>query len=223
MAAILTGQVAGVDEVGRGPLAGPVVVAAVILRRPLAGLADSKQLSEARRRELDTASGPGPMLPWPLRRWPRSSASTSWAPRCWRCAVPCCGWVFGPDLVLVDGNRPPTLDVPVRCVVGGDATVPQISAASIVAKVARDALMRRLAQRYPGYGWSATPGTAHLSIWPPCADWASIAIIARVSRPAHRSFPTRTRPAERAPTSGPPQHGCPERIPSEETLGAVAG
>ena len=63
-----------------------------------------------------------------------------------------------PDLVLVDGNRPPTLDLPVRCVVGGDATVPEISAASIVAKVARDALMRRLAQRYPGYGWERNAG-----------------------------------------------------------------
>ena len=60
--------------------------------------------------------------------------------------------------MLVDGNRPPQLDLPVRCVVGGDATVPEISAASIVAKVVRDALMARLALRYPGYGWERNAG-----------------------------------------------------------------
>jgi ribonuclease HII len=60
--------------------------------------------------------------------------------------------------VLVDGNRMPELDAPVRCVVGGDATVPEISAASILAKVARDALMHDLALRHPGYGWERNAG-----------------------------------------------------------------
>ena len=68
--------------------------------------------------------------------------------------------------MLVDGNRAPALDLPVRCVVGGDATVPEISAASIVAKVLRDRLMARLALRYPGYGWERNAGygtAAHLA------------------------------------------------------------
>ncbi len=63
-----------------------------------------------------------------------------------------------PALVLVDGNRAPDIPAPVRCIVGGDATVPEISAASIVAKVARDALMCRLAMRHPGYGWERNAG-----------------------------------------------------------------
>jgi ribonuclease HII len=158
MAAILTGPVAGVDEVGRGPLAGPVVVAAVILRRPLAGLADSKQLSEARRRELATAIRANAHVAL-------AAASVAEIERfnilgatmlAMRRAVLRLG--VRPSLVLVDGNRPPRLDLPVRCVVGGDATVPEISAASIVAKVARDALMVRLARRHPGYGWERNAG-----------------------------------------------------------------
>jgi ribonuclease HII len=158
MAAILTGPVAGVDEVGRGPLAGPVVVAAVILRRPLAGLADSKQLSEARRRELDAAIRANAHVAL-------AAASVAEIERfnilgatmlAMRRAVLRLG--VRPSLVLVDGNRPPRLDLPVRCVVGGDATVPEISAASIVAKVARDALMVRLARRHPGYGWERNAG-----------------------------------------------------------------
>jgi ribonuclease HII len=158
MAVILTGQVAGVDEVGRGPLAGPVVVAAVILRRPLAGLADSKQLSVAQRRELDTAIRANAHVAL-------AAASVAEIERfnilgatmlAMRRAVLRLG--VRPRLVLVDGNRPPRLDLPVRCVVGGDATVPEISAASIVAKVARDALMVRLAQRHPGYGWERNAG-----------------------------------------------------------------
>jgi ribonuclease HII len=158
MAAILTGPVAGVDEVGRGPLAGPVVVAAVILRRPLAGLADSKQLSEARRRELDAAIRANAHVAL-------AAASVAEIERfnilgatmlAMRRAVLRLG--VRPCLVLVDGNRAPQLDLPVRCVVGGDATVPEISAASIVAKVARDALMVRLARRHPGYGWERNAG-----------------------------------------------------------------
>jgi ribonuclease HII len=158
MAAILTGPVAGVDEVGRGPLAGPVVVAAMILRRPLAGLADSKQLSEARRRELDAAIRANAQVAL-------AAASVAEIERfnilgatmlAMRRAVLRLG--VRPCLVLVDGNRAPRLDLPVRCVVGGDATVPEISAASIVAKVARDRLMARLGERYPGYGFERNAG-----------------------------------------------------------------
>jgi ribonuclease HII len=149
---------AGVDEVGRGPLAGPVVVAAVILRRPIEGLADSKQLSAAQRQRLS-------LLICEHATVAVAAASVREIERlnvlgatllAMRRAVERLG--VRPGLVLVDGNRPPVLDLPVRCVVGGDATVPEISAASIVAKVVRDRLMARLAQRHPGYGWERNAG-----------------------------------------------------------------
>ena len=154
----LAGPVVGVDEVGRGPLAGPVVVAAVILEREIPGLADSKALSAAARVALAAL----------VRRHGRvalAAASVAEIERlnilgatllAMRRAVHRLG--VRPGLVLVDGNRGPDLDCPMRCVVGGDATVPAISAASIVAKVTRDALMARLAGRHPGYGWERNAG-----------------------------------------------------------------
>ncbi|MCB2054441.1 MAG: ribonuclease HII [Geminicoccaceae bacterium] len=154
----MTGLVVGVDEVGRGPLAGPVVAAAVILDVPVDGLADSKTLAAARRLILDEA----------IRRGSRvavGAASVAEIDRinilqasllAMRRAVLRLG--IEPDLVLVDGNRPPALPWPVRCVVGGDARVAEIAAASIVAKVFRDAAMRRLALRHTGYGWERNAG-----------------------------------------------------------------
>ena len=149
---------AGVDEVGRGPLAGPVVAAAVILLRPVPGIADSKVLSAERRRELaavirrDCAVGVGAASVAEIERHNVLGASML----AMRRAVLRLG--LAPGLVLVDGNRAPPVEMPCRCVVGGDATVPEIGAASIVAKVARDALMVRLAQRHPGYGWERNAG-----------------------------------------------------------------
>jgi len=164
----LPGRIAGIDEVGRGPLAGPVVAAAVILpRRMPEGLAslidDSKKLSpEAREAayaalrarqaaglveigigaasvgEITTVN----ILQASLLAMRRAEA---------RLTMP-------PDFALVDGNRPPSLRCPVRCVVGGDAICLSIAAASIVAKVVRDRAMARLARRYPGYGWHANAG-----------------------------------------------------------------
>ena len=195
MAKPLSGPTVGVDEVGRGPLAGPVVVAAVILKRPILGLADSKALSAAQRDELAAI----------IRRDGRvalAAASVAEIERlnilgatllAMRRAVLRLG--VRPGLVLVDGNQPPAIDAPVRCVVGGDATVPEISAASIVAKVARDALMCRLAVRYPGYGWERNAGyptrehlaaLARLGInchhrrgFAPCAPYAAMALESR--------------------------------------------
>ena len=149
---------AGVDEVGRCPLAGPVVAAAVILLRPVPGIADSKVLSAERRRELaavirrDCAVGVGAASVAEIERHNVLGASML----AMRRAVLRLG--LAPGLVLVDGNRAPPVEMPCRCVVGGDATVPEIGAASIVAKVARDALMVRLAQRHPGYGWERNAG-----------------------------------------------------------------
>ena len=149
---------AGVDEVGRGPLAGPVVAAAVILLRPVPGIADSKVLSAERRRELaavirrDCAVGVGAASVAEIERHNVLGASML----AMRRAVLRPG--LAPGLVLVAGTRAPPVEMPCRCVVGGDATVPEIGAASIVAKVARDALMVRLAQRHPGYGWERNAG-----------------------------------------------------------------
>ena len=157
MAAILTGPVAGVDEVGRG--AGRARGGGRRDPAPaLGGTGRLQELSEARRRELDTAIRANAQVAL-------AAASVAEIERfnilgatmlAMRRAVLRLG--VRPCLVLVDGNRAPRLDLPVRCVVGGDATVPEISAASIVAKVARDALMVRLARRHPGYGWERNAG-----------------------------------------------------------------
>ena len=154
-------QVAGCDEVGRGPWAGPVVAAAVVLdpAHPIAGLADSKALS-ARRREALDAQIRAHSLGWSIAESSVEEIdqlnilqATMLAMQRAVAALPC-----EIDLLLVDGNRTPTVAVPCRAIVGGDAVHPAISAASIVAKVYRDGLMAELAQRYPGYGFEQHSG-----------------------------------------------------------------
>lgn len=160
--------VAGVDEAGRGPLAGPVVAAAVILdpSRPIVGLADSKKLSPARREWLADEIR-AKSLAWALG-WAEVAeidrvnilqASLLAMQR----AVAALG--VAPEQALVDGNRCPRLACPCRAIVKGDATVPVIGAASILAKVARDAELRQLHERYPDYGFAqhkGYPTAAHL-------------------------------------------------------------
>jgi ribonuclease HII len=152
--------IAGVDEVGRGPLAGPVVAAAVILARPLGGLADSKTLCAEERERLATLVcaeariGIGAASVAEIDRINILQASLL----AMRRAVLRLGCL--PDLALIDGKHAPELPCPVETIVDGDALVPAISAASIVAKVTRDRLMRRLATRYPGYGWETNVGYA---------------------------------------------------------------
>lgn len=153
---------AGVDEAGRGPLAGPVVAAAVILDPAyrMVGLADSKQLSETRREQL-AAEIRAHALAWALGR-----ADVAEIDRinilqasllAMRRAVE--NLPIAPDLVLVDGNRCPSgLACPCQALVKGDATIPAISAASILAKVARDAELRELHERYPAYGFARHKG-----------------------------------------------------------------
>ncbi len=153
--------VCGVDEVGRGPLAGPVVAAAVILdpRRPISGLDDSKKLTEKRREALydeilDKA------LAWSLGR-----AEVEEIDRlnilqasllAMRRAVT--GLAVAPGHALVDGNRLPELPCSAEAIVGGDGSVACISAASIIAKVSRDREMVALDARYPGYGLARHKG-----------------------------------------------------------------
>ncbi len=160
------GRVAGVDEAGRGPLAGPVVAAAVVLpanlSAELAGmLDDSKKLTAAQRlkafvalRASSAEIGVGAASVTEILRLNILHASML----AMRRAVIRLG--PAPNLALVDGNYPPKLGCPVQCVVGGDAICLSISAASIVAKVIRDRAMDRLAIRFPGYGWHTNAGYA---------------------------------------------------------------
>lgn len=164
----MTARICGVDEAGRGPLAGPVVAAAVVLdpQRPIEGLRDSKQLSAAARsrlaheireralcfaiaessvQEIDTLN----ILQATFLAMARAVAQLS--PQATH--------------ALIDGNRLPKLNIPARAIIGGDALEPAISAASILAKTFRDELMHRAAERYPHYGFEAHVGygtPAHL-------------------------------------------------------------
>jgi ribonuclease HII len=160
------GRVAGVDEAGRGPLAGPVVAAAVVLGpwvpAELADmLDDSKKLTAEQRlaaflalRASAAEIGVGAASVAEILRLNILHASMLAMRRAVaRLAV-------APDLALVDGNYPPKLTCAVRCVVGGDALCLSIAAASIVAKVVRDRAMTRLATRFPGYGWETNVGYA---------------------------------------------------------------
>jgi len=162
-------KIAGVDEVGRGPLAGPVVAAAVILdpEHPIFGLNDSKLLTERKRESLFgeikdkcLAWGIGiaqvdeidniNILQASLLAMQRAVAALD----------------ISPDEVWVDGNQAPNVPYPVTTIIKGDQTIPAISAASILAKVTRDALMVELDACHPGYGFAAHKGyptKAHIS------------------------------------------------------------
>jgi len=184
------GLLAGVDEAGRGPLAGPVVAAAVILddERPVRGLADSKVLAPRRRERLyelilakALCVGVGEASVDEIDRLNILQATLLAMERAVaRLRLP-------PQRVWVDGNRLPVLRVPARAIVGGDAKVPAISAASIVAKVHRDRLCDALHEAHPQYGFAAhrgyaTPGhlaalrrhgpcPAHRRSFAPVRDW----------------------------------------------------
>jgi ribonuclease HII len=155
--------VAGVDEAGRGPLAGPVVVAAVILdpTRPIDGLDDSKRLDERCREALF------PLIRQRALAWSVVEVPADEIDRInilqatllgMRRAVETLSVL--PGLALVDGNRLPALPCAARAIVGGDGLEPAISAASIVAKVTRDRLMCEWHLRYPRYGFDRHKGYA---------------------------------------------------------------
>jgi ribonuclease HII len=157
------GVCAGLDEAGRGPLAGPVVAAAVILNpaSSVGGLADSKVLSSARREELE------PLIKRHALAWAVASASVEEidAINILQASMlamqrALAGLALRPDYALIDGDRCPPLPCPAQAVVGGDGSVPAISAASILAKVARDREMRQMDGHYPGYGFASHKGYA---------------------------------------------------------------
>lgn len=153
--------VCGVDEVGRGPLAGPVVAAAVILDpvRPIAGLDDSKKLTEKRRERLDGEIRQH-ALAWAIGRAEVEEIDRINILQASLVAMQraVAGLVMRPGLALVDGNRAPVFDCPARAIVGGDSSEACISAASIIAKVARDREMIELDREHPGYGFAQHKG-----------------------------------------------------------------
>jgi len=153
--------VAGVDEVGRGPLAGPVVAAAVILdpARPIPGLADSKKLSERRRERLADQIR-AQALAWALGRAEVEEIDRVNILQASLLAMQRAveALAVAPHSALVDGNRLPRLACEARAIVGGDASEAAISAASIVAKVARDREMVELDAVHPGYGLARHKG-----------------------------------------------------------------
>ncbi|MDP3258480.1 ribonuclease HII [Bosea sp. (in: a-proteobacteria)] len=152
---------AGVDEVGRGPLAGPVVAAAVILDPQAVpdGLDDSKNLTPARREELFALIA-GSALAIGIASATAAEIDAINIRQATLLAMrrAVAALALQPACVLVDGNDPPKLGCPCDCVIGGDAQIASIAAASIVAKVTRDAMMARLCARYPAYGFSLHAG-----------------------------------------------------------------
>ena len=164
-----TGLIAGVDEVGRGPLCGPVVAAAVILdpAHPIVGLNDSKKLTACQREALFEIIC-NRALAWSLGRAEVAEIdelnilhATMLAMQ--RAVV---GLSVQPDLAYIDGNRCPELPCRAEAVVKGDSRVPEIAAASIIAKVTRDREMAIMEQQWPGYGiggHKGYPTAAHLA------------------------------------------------------------
>ncbi len=153
--------ICGIDEAGRGPLAGPVCAAAVILPEGLEipGLNDSKKLTDKKRREL-----------FPIIEEQALAYGIGWASQEEIDDINILQATFlamsraveqlniRPDLALVDGNRAPALDLPVETVVKGDSLSASIAAASVLAKVSRDDVMLRMAEEYPGYGFEVHKG-----------------------------------------------------------------
>lgn len=161
--------VAGVDEVGRGPLAGPVVAAAVILnyQDPIEGLKDSKKLTE-RRREILAIQIRERALCWSLGRAEVEEIDRINILQASLLAMKRAveGLKVSPDLAMIDGRHCPQLSCAAEAVVKGDSLIPAISAASIIAKVARDHEMAELDIQYPGYGFASHkgyPSKAHLA------------------------------------------------------------
>ena len=176
--------VAGVDEVGRGPLVGDVVTAAVILdpKRPITGLTDSKKLSEKKREQLALlikeralAWAIGRCSPAEIDRYNILHATMLAMSR----AVEALS--IEPEFVFIDGNRLPSLMMPAQAIVKGDSLVAEISAASILAKVARDHDMLALDAEYPQYGFAQHKG------YPTKAHFAALAEFGVIA-PYRKSF-----------------------------------
>lgn len=153
--------IAGVDEVGRGPLVGAVVTAAVILdpQNPIDGLADSKKLTEKKRERLFTEIQEKALY-WSIGRAEAAEIDQINILQATFLAMQraVAGLPVRPGFVLVDGNKAPDFGVPAQAVIKGDGLVPEISAASILAKVTRDREMAELDKQFPQYGFAKHKG-----------------------------------------------------------------
>lgn len=153
--------VCGVDEAGYGPWAGPVCAAAVILppHIEIEGLNDSKKLSERKREALFSVIQ-GNALAWAVYMVDEQTIDDTNILQAAHCAMRQAVHLLPQpaDFAYVDGNRSPALPLPHECVVAGDAKIPSVAAASILAKVSRDQLMKRLAVTYPEYGFDTHKG-----------------------------------------------------------------
>lgn len=152
---------AGADEAGRGPLAGPVVAAAVILdpQRPILGLNDSKKLSEKKREAL-AIEIKAKALSWAIVEKSAQDIDEVNILQASLQAMAESALALNPkpEQLLVDGNKVPEIAIPVSAIIGGDASVPEIAAASIIAKVHRDHLMIEFAKQYPEFGFEKHKG-----------------------------------------------------------------
>lgn len=154
------GPIAGVDEAGRGPLAGPVVAAAVVLdpKRIPDGIADSKALDAETRRSVYLAIVDSARVGIGVAGVDRIDSDNILNASLWAMAQAVARLDCLPKLVLIDGNKAPRLSAPTRTIVQGDARCLSIAAASIVAKVTRDAMMAELARTYPDHGFDRHKG-----------------------------------------------------------------
>ena len=152
--------VCGIDEAGRGPWAGPVVAAAVILdpQNIPTGLNDSKKLKEARREMLFTQIMASAKVGIGIGDETRIDRDNILATTMWAMAEAVRNLSVPSDYALVDGNRAPKLSCPVQTIISGDARSLSIAAASIIAKVTRDRIMVALDQEFPGYGFARHKG-----------------------------------------------------------------
>lgn len=152
-------NIAGVDEVGRGPLAGPVIACAVILDCTIPGVTDSKKLSEAKRRKLaKEIQAKATCYAYGRAEVDEIDALNIHHATLLAMKRALLGLTVRPDEVLVDGLYVPEIDIPAKAIVNGDALVEVIGAASILAKVYRDEEMIGLAEQYPGYGFEKHKG-----------------------------------------------------------------
>jgi ribonuclease HII len=156
----VSGPICGIDEAGRGPWAGPVVAAAAILdpQNIPPGIADSKMLKEADRERLFDELQDTAIVGVGIADVARIDRDNILAATMWAMSEAVRSLDLQPDLALVDGNRAPPLTCLSETIVQGDALVLSIAAASIIAKVTRDRIMRTLAERHPGYGWERNKG-----------------------------------------------------------------
>ncbi|AOW13228.1 ribonuclease HII [Hydrogenophaga crassostreae] len=189
------GLVAGVDEAGRGPLAGPVVAAAVILddRSPIKGLADSKVLTALRRERLyDEIRAKALCCSVALASVEEIDRLNILQATMLAMQRAVNGLRLKPTKVLVDGNRLPPLNVLAEAIVSGDSLVPAISAASILAKVTRDRMLQAMHAEYPGYGFDRHKGYGTAQHLKALETLGPLAVHRRSFAPVARAWAART-------------------------------